>query len=334
MIQLADITSLIHFDEVSHTYTRVADNKPLCGVTTMLRKVGVSANYDGIAEDVLTLAADRGHCVHALCDLADANDHEVDEFDEIAVLQNLRDKGIVRLLEETYGMDLANEYFRLRSSAGFIPVASEYLVSDGKKIASCIDLVLTTEEMQKNNEVVLLDIKTTSSIHHEPLGWQLSIYRDLFEAQNPNIKVKGLMCVWLPKPQYGKCCIVEATSIKSQMEVVSLMMCFLDGKTYEQKQEIVNASSDLIPSQNEVITVLRAMDDLKKKETELKERLLAWMQENGHKKFENDDIIITRVLGGETTKFDSATFKKEQAELYNKYCKTTKTSDSLRIKIK
>lgn len=142
------------------------------------------------------------------------------------------------------------------------------------------------------------------------------------------------MCVWLPKPQYGKCGIFEATSIKSQMEVVDLLKCFLDGKTYEPKQEIVSASSDLIPSQNEVITVLRAMDELKKKETELKERLLAWMQENGHKKFENDEIIITRVLGGETTKFDSATFKKEQTELYNKYCKTTKTSDSLRIKIK
>ena len=59
MIELNDISSDIRFDESEHRYIRVFDSKELCGVTTMLRKVGLSVDYGDIPDEVLYKAADR-----------------------------------------------------------------------------------------------------------------------------------------------------------------------------------------------------------------------------------------------------------------------------------
>lgn len=309
MITLADISSLVEFNEEMHTYNRKSDGKPLSGVTTMLRSMGLSANYDGIPEEVLKRAADRGHEIHRMCDMVDALDCECDCAE-------------------------ANAYLSMRRERGLIPITSEYLISDMENIASSIDLVLTTEELQKENKVILADIKCTSSIHHEPLGWQLSIYRELFERQNPDIKVAGIIGIWLPKPIYGSPKIFDAIS-RTPEDVDKLISCFVLGVPFSTEEtSIAKTSTDVTPLQNNLIFILRKMDELKKKEAELKEQMLLYMKENGYKKFDNEEISITFVPGATTQRFDSSAFKKDNPEMYAKYVKTTETSDSIRIKIK
>lgn len=308
MITLADMTNVVSFNEADHTYTRVSDGKILCGVTTMMRKMGLSANYEGVSDEVLAKAAERGSEIHQMCVMVDALDCPCDNAE-------------------------ANTYLRMRKERGLIPVANEYLVTDGNNIASCIDLVFTTEELQKENKVIIADIKCTSSIHQEPLGWQLSIYRELFEAQNPELEVVGLLGIWLPKPIYGNPKIFDAVSFPTE-EIDRLINCFVSGNSFVTSVTVQQASTDVSPLQNSLVYILKKMDELKKKEAELKEQLQQFMLENGVMKIDNDDVLISYVKGGTSQRFDSTTFKKENPEMYDKYLKSSETKDSIRIKIK
>lgn len=328
MIELNDISSDIRFDESEHRYIRVFDSKELCGVTTMLRKVGLSVDYGDIPDDVLYKAADRGHMVHLLCDMTDKTAMPVNEFDEIQAFSQLSEKGIIKQLEKPCGMSEANEYLRLVREEKLIPVASEYLISDFEYIASCIDNVFTTETLMEQGKVILGDKKTTSSLHEEPLRWQLSIYKRLFEKQNPNLQVVGLIGIWLPKPQYGSPKIVDVKEY-SAAEVDAVISRFLNGITYkEQPTEMMMPYPAVKLSE-----ITRSIEILKRKEELYRQELLEWMVENDVKTLKSENATITYVCGTLTKRFDSTSFKKDHAELYEKYCKETMKKESLRINI-
>lgn len=331
MIELKDITKEIIFDEVSHTYTRASDGKTLNGVTTMLRDMGLSADYNNIDQDILMKAADRGKMIHALCDLADAKDREITDFDELEVFHDLKEKGIIVLLDEPTGMTEANTYLTLRREEKLIPITSEYLVSDGENIASSVDLVFTTEELMKDKKVLLSDIKCTSSVHEEPLGWQLSTYKYLFERQNPTLQVAGLLGVWLPKPQYGTAKIFDA-KMYAQADIENLIFCYANGIEFHQNVPSVKVDTSLAPTKG-FAQVLRAMDELKKREENMKLQILQYMAQNGMKKLSQDGVDITYRNGVITSRFDSTAFKKDHPDLYNQYKREVLQKESIMVKI-
>lgn len=307
MINLVDISNVVHFDEGNHIYTRLSDGKTLCGVTSMMKLMGVSPDYSGVSDEVLRIAAERGRKIHLSCNMADVFDNFVDCRE-------------------------ADAYLRMRRDKGLIPIESEYLVSDNEDIASCIDIVFTTEELQKENKVILADIKCTSSIHEKPLSWQLSVYKKMFEEQNPDIKVAGLIGIWLPKEKYGNPKIFDVEEIDSK-QVNGLISLFKSG-TFISFPAETSDNVALLAVQDKLIQVLTTIDKCKKMETELKQRLLDAMKEANVKKWESDKIVVSRVVGGTSQIFDATKFKAENGDLYNQYLKTTEKKDSLRIKIK
>lgn len=307
MINLVDISNVVHFDEGNHIYTRLSDGKTLCGVTSMMKLMGVSPDYSGVSDEVLRIAAERGRKIHLSCNMADVFDNFVDCRE-------------------------ADAYLKMRRDKGLIPIESEYLVSDNEDIASCIDIVFTTEELQKENKVILADIKCTSSIHEKPLSWQLSIYKKMFEEQNPDIKVAGLIGIWLPKEKYGNPKIFDVEEIDPK-QVNGLISLFKSG-TFISFPAETSDNVALLEVQDKLIQVLTTIDKFKKMETELKQRLLDAMKEANVKKWESDKIVVSRVVGGTSQIFDATKFKAENEELYNQYLKTTEKKDSLRIKIK
>lgn len=112
---------------------------------------------DNIPDNILRSATERGKAVH----------DEVERIDK---------EGIEP--ETVYG----ENYLNLKAGSGLIHIASPtdkvYLGSSDKS-------------------VVLGDIKTTYKLDLLYLSWQLSIYAYLFERQNPNLKVEGLIAIWL-----------------------------------------------------------------------------------------------------------------------------------------
>ena len=57
------INSHVYFDDITHSYL-TNDGEFLIGVTSLMRKHGLSPDYSSIPEDVLQKAAERGSKVH------------------------------------------------------------------------------------------------------------------------------------------------------------------------------------------------------------------------------------------------------------------------------
>ena len=72
-------------------------------------------------------------------------------------------------------------------------IASEYIISDERSVASAIDAIYYVNEQT----VILADFKRTSVLQTPYLEYQLSTYAALFELANPEIKVGKLMAIHL-----------------------------------------------------------------------------------------------------------------------------------------
>jgi hypothetical protein len=228
------------------------------------------------------------------------------------------------------GFDDDKDVMNFRSLIGERKViTTEYLVSDNEYVASMIDGVF--------DDYSLYDIKTTSSLDMDYLSWQLSIYSYLFELQN-GVQAGKLYAIWLPKEQYGKPRMVEVTKIDKE-EIKRLLECDMNGEQFTPSQEYAinkNISTDLISGEEvnmiaDLFSRLKELEDAKK---ELQERIKQAMYNNGIKKFNSDKLDITYIEEGTKETFDSKQFKADYPDVYEKYVKTSKVSDSIRIKVK
>lgn len=187
---LLDISNDVWFDDLSHTYNIVRTNVFLEGVTTLMKKQGLSPDYGDINPDVLARAAARGTAVHRM----------LEEYDCGRTCISKRDISWQNS-DLTVGTDAIDFKAELKaySALGLKVITSEYLISDFNICASSIDKVIDAGD---GEHVDLADIKTTSRFHNDSVAWQLSIYACLFERMNPNIKVRDIYGIWI---RNGKC---------------------------------------------------------------------------------------------------------------------------------
>lgn len=86
---------------------------------------------------------------------------------------------------------------------------------------------------------------------------------------------------------------------------------------------------------SEVIADLKSkQENLENINKEIKEKILATMEENGEKKFENEFISITYVASTTRTTIDSKKLKDEQPQIFEQYSKISNVKSSVRIKVK
>lgn len=369
--------SKVFYDDATHTY--LYEGRLLSGVTSMLHRHVSAHKYDGISQMTLEIAALRGHLIHSGIQKYDIVGMIPNEADLEDVIENFRlEKGYPSdsMPNATEIIERVTDYAFLKHKANLQTEANEYLVSNYKRHASAIDIV-----MSEDGAIDLVDVKGTSKIDDDYLSWQLSIYKYLFELNNKGVKVRSLKCLWLPKPTYGKAKIKEVEE-KPREEVERLIECdtrWLDlQESIDEKRKVMKFCEDLNDAEgaasafaeiaelqkeqerckyvpptptptaetnenaNPIVKkmegrLIACLAEIKKAETmkkELVSRFLQMMQENNAKKWETDNLVITRVLGGTQKKFDSERFKEEQAELYEKYLKDVTVSESIRFKIK
>lgn len=306
----------VKFLDFTHDYI-LDDDKFLIGVTTLMKKHHLSPNYTGIDEAVLQHAADLGTAAHQTIE-AYCNG------------QPVRDIPLVRTF----------------SNLGLNIVATEYLVTDYETVASSIDLVNKVDE----NTVDLLDMKRTSTVHKDAVTWQLSIYKYLFEKENPNIKVRGLYCLPIKKGNkddiLGDTCarLVEVTPIDAS-KIEALLQAEKEGRIYADDGEDTNAlyvkntvEGFLSVGFGDALRLL-AEYQAKVKEVEdniasAKEQIYQEMLAKGVDKVDVDGVSITLKKPYQSSKFDSSTFKKDHPEVYESYVKTSEAKGNIIIKIK
>lgn len=304
----------VFFDPVSHTYL-TDDGAMLIGVTELMKKHGLGADYSGIPEAVLNKAAEEGTALHK----------EIEDYDNgLSVLRT----------------PLIEEYARLCSVTGLIFVRNEYLVSDDEMVASSIDGVYGLKNRnRKKNEVVLVDYKATLKLHKRALEWQLGIYKVFFERQNPGLTVVACYCLHLDKKTKSIKGLVPIEPV-SEAEVEALLQAEREGRIYidqhdEPTAELVLTDEELASYVAQASEVARLKEQAKAIEDGLKaldKRVLDYMLEH--------DLVTLPGGGGEfrlkrayeRTTIDTERFKKMQPGLFEQYSKTTTVAASISFK--
>ena len=310
-----NINRKISFDEATHTYTN-QDGVVLTGVTSVMKAMGVSADYGDVSKSVLDAAAERGTLVHLAiedwCAMERAGKIDMDRF--------------------TYEPDFVKEALEAYRTLQVRAIANEYLVSDNEYIATFLDIVEDTDE---ENVVDLCDIKYTYEVHKEAVAWQLSIGKYLFELQNPHLKVRNLYCIHL-KNGVKKIQLREV----APSEVRYLIDCFIEGTPYvpraivptEEESRAVEAIARL---EGAIVALAAKKKEYEAQSAALQKGILNLMKSHNIKRWQpTENISFTVKDAYVQNSVDSKRLKEERPEIYKAYIKEKKYNESLLITIK
>lgn len=296
--------SPVEFFPEEHKY--LLNGKELKGVTsTLVKRVFPLKTPDGMTDEEWQLrlnnAAERGSKVHEIIERYE-NDFDMCDAPEL------------------YG------YLEERDSHGLTHVASEYLVSDEKHYASKIDHVFADQD----GGIVIVDIKTNYTPPYEKTALQLSIYKWLFELQNPKLKVSKCAMIWLREDKHE---YKELTPWAAEM-VDELVQADINDLPFD----IQKTYGDLPAKVFDVQVYLRKLEEDVKQKTEelkaIKEGLCRMMLEKNIKTFSTDVMQMTTVTPKPRETFDSKSFAKDYPDLYKEYVKTSEVKPSVRITYK
>ncbi len=288
----------VQFDQERHTYTNTETGDVYSGITgTLIRRL-FPDKYKGIPRHILRRAAERGSNVH--------EDIE---------------------LHETLGVEPSTEegrnYVRLKEANGLKFLESEYTVSDLEHYATNIDAVYEAED----NIVELADYKTTSRLDKESVSWQLSVCAHFFEKNNPHVRVRRLLAVWLR----GDIAQLIEVERHSDAEVRAL----IEADQRDAAFDYSPAFPDYIAKNEAALCAIgRRIRELTEEYDAIKSEILARMVENNDKTFDTGNVLITRVAPSLRETFDSKRFKAEHADIYGQYTTATTTKESLKLTIR
>jgi len=304
------------FYPFTHDYI-LDGGKVLTGITTLMKKHGLSPDYSGIDDAVLQHAAELGTQAHETIE-AYCNGETTPDIPLVKSFKKL-------------GLDI---------------IATEYLVTDYDVVASSIDLVAKVDE----NTVDLIDMKRTSTVHKDALSAQLGFYKVFFEAINPDIKVRNCYC--LPIKKGNKDDILKDTCSKLvQIEpldedtINAVLQAEREGRIYHKEGEDKNALyvKNTIEGFLSVgfADSLRLIADLQAQVKEVedsiagaKEQIYNEMLAKGVEKIEVDGVSITLKKPYETTRVDSKALQTDFPEVYERVTKTSTAKGNITIKIK
>ena len=297
------------FDSAAHLYL-LDGKKLLMGVTELMQKHHLGADYAGISQEVLDKAAEEGTAIHR-------------------ELQNY-ENGETMLLTP-----LIKDYKKLCQENGLKFVESEYPVSDYELVASAIDMVY-----EAKNGAVLVDIKTTVKLHTRALAWQLGIYDFLFRQQNPDIPVVGHYCLWIDKKTRKIKGLVPIEPV-SEAEVLALLDAERKGEIYIDQHE--EPSLDLVLGENAVayaeglgkLALLKAQikeieDGLKSYDAEI----ISFMEERGLTSIDTPEGKIIKRSASTSEVVDTDKLKTKYTNIWELVKKTKYTKASLTFKAK
>lgn len=294
--------SKVTFVEESHQY--FLGKKELKGVTGTLIKKAFPDTYKNIPESVLMKAAERGGLIH-------------NTFETFCSIFDADIKKYPNPTEELQA------FHAMLVSFGLHYIASEYLVTDGENFASAIDGIFADNE----GNIYLVDYKTTATLHYDNVSLQLSIYAKWFEEQNPDLKVKEIVCMWFKNGQSK----FQPLPRVADWQIDDLINAYLaDDAEYQYKVEVPEQFSAL---EQEYRLITARIDAMKIVQDGLKEKIMKMMEDNKQKSIKTNIGSYSYVAATTKKVFDTKLFKDTEPDHYEYYLKETATKPSLRIKL-
>jgi hypothetical protein len=292
----------VTFIEESHQY--FIGKKELKGVTGTLIKKAFPDTYKNIPESVLMKAAERGGLIH-------------NTFETFCSIFDADLKQYPNPTEELLAFHSMLVAYDLHY------VASEYLVTDGENFASAIDGIFADKE----GNIYLVDYKTTATLHYDNVSLQLSIYAKWFEEQNPDLKVKEIVCMWFKNGQSK----FQPLPRVADYQIDDLINAYLaDDTDYQYKVEVPEQFSAL---EQEYRLVSARMDALKIKQDDLKEQMMKMMEANKQKSIKTNIGSYSYVDSTTKRTLDMKLFKEKYPNAYEKLTKVSISKPSIRIKL-
>lgn len=355
--------SPVIFDEDNHSYQ--LDGKRLLGITGLIHSILGLGVYPDASEHVkdyiIPKAGSRGTAVH----------HAIQTYDQLSIKQTTqivhtrygcKERDNISYVDETWDVSAELDAY-IRHLHGFKPLANELTVSDNSKWASQIDNVWLREQTggiwlvdTKTNNIKLYPLCGYFNLNYftngeealkEYLSWQLSIYAELFESENPGLKVEGLACNWL-KPDNAAFWIIERKPSELVRELLSSEYFFDDDDPiyFHPDLSVFGIASNLPAKQQEqtpivapnvvdyFASLVKTYKETEAKLEEAKIALRAAMEKHNVKSFDFGPFSATIAADSMSTTFDSKSFKKDHADLYKKYSAKKSKKGSFTIKLK
>lgn len=157
----------LEYDEDTHTY--IYEGIILPSITQIM-KIKFGKKYDGIDSNILNRAADKGTEIHG-------------------AIEHLCKTGEKKDFKEVRNFLFLQKHYKFKVIDNEVPVV---LFKDNIPIAAGrLDMV-----MELNGELCLADIKRTSTLDKDYLGYQLNLYRLAYQ-QCYNKEIKGLRGIHL-----------------------------------------------------------------------------------------------------------------------------------------
>ena len=278
------------------------NGREFSGITGFIKSQLFKDKYKDIPQFVLDRAADRGTMIHESIELLDGG-----------------------FAPAEFTAELEN-YKRIKAENGLSTVENEYIVTDGEHFASGIDLVLSDKE----DNIILADIKTTSVLDKEYVMWQLNIYAYFFELQNPELKVSKLYALWLrgDKSEFTEVQRIDTAIVKD------LLQCEVEGRQFVNP---LAKADPKVPAEVKnveiaVYTLVTQIKELTEKKKQLFDGLLKLMRDNGVKSYKGEYITLSRKAASTREDIDKEKLKKDFPEAYAACVKITNISESLQIR--
>lgn len=296
----------VFFDSLSHSY--LLDGEVLLpGVTELMRKYHLGADYSGIPEATLKKAAKEGTALH----------EEIEKY-------------------ESGDAILITPFIQQYQKLGLRCIATEYLVSDNETVASKIDGVYYGKE---KNGVILVDFKFTQKYHRAALEAQLSIYKYLFELQNPKLHVEALYCLWGEKKTRTVKEFIPVSDLGAEW-VADLLSCEKEGRVFIDPRETPQAALALTEAEiSDVVAKAAKVEELKAAVKEIEaalkgyyDRVRDYMLEHNLEEMEADGGVFKLKKAYERTSIDTDAVKRIAPELYTQCSKTTTVAASVSFK--
>ncbi len=355
--------SPVIFNEEEHSY--YLGDKRMLGITGLIHSIlglGVypDAN-DHVKDYIIPRAGSRGTAVH----------HAIQTYDMLHIRQTqqivttrygCKERENISYIDETWDVTSELDSY-IRHLNGFKPLANELTVSDNVRYASQIDNVWQNE---KTGGIWLVDTKTNNTALYplcgyfndsffpdgvtalkEYLSWQLSIYAELFEAENPELKVEGLACNWLRRDE-SAFWVIERKPTGLVKELLTTEYFFSDsGPVYfhsnpqmfmQGSQFPARIAADAMQISPKVVDymtgLLKTIKETESKLDEAKTALRAAMTQYGVRKHDFGSFTATLSADSTVSRFDSKRFKEAHPDLYKQFTTQAITRGALTIKLK
>lgn len=343
MIKFEDLKkSAVVFDEATHTYRR-GDEK-LSGITSLIHDVlqlGVYPDANEYVRNVqIPKAGYYGTCIHKAIQMYEDIGIEMTKFPE----KEHPTAGTLPAQDVSIELET---YKRLKPKKLRV-IASEFTVSFGM-FATQVDSVLADED-----DNIYLDDHKSNNLDYYPggkeglkeyLSWQLSANAVMFENQT-GLKVKGLYADWIRKGD-GELWKIERVPDEKVLQLLSTEILpkpeggfiyineamQVEAAKVEEVKPVVSNSKDLtVPI--EITTAIANLVRAEKAAKDMKEQLRALMEAHNITKWECDEFVASISAASTATQLDTAKFKAEHADLFQKYAKTVTRKGAFKITAK